>query len=71
MFKNPLTTGVGKAAVKELGSINKANKIKGKNEQRKRDLAKNITTKKPERGHEERLHKLMSAEGDRTANDYR
>jgi hypothetical protein len=72
MFKNPLQSHEGKEAVKELGQHNKEQKLKGKNEQRKRDLAKKIATKKnPERGHEERLHKRMMAEGDRNENDYR
>lgn len=71
MFKNPLMHGEGKIAVKELVHIGKSNKLKTKNEQRKRDLAKRIVTKKPERSHEERLHKRMMAEGDRSESDYR
>lgn len=61
-----------KGAKRGVAEVNKKVKLDTKNEQRKRDLAKKITVKKkPERGHEERLHKRMMAEGDRSENDYR
>lgn len=72
MFKNPLKSTENKNAIRGLMSVNKQNKLKSKNEQRKHDLAKKISTKKnPERGHEERHWKRMEAEGDRSSNDYR
>jgi len=73
---NAFNSGVRKAMDKGrkqgAAESNKHMKLERKNEQRKRDLAKKITNhKKPERGHEERLHKRMMAEGDRSENDYR
>lgn len=72
MFKNPLKTPEAKSAISDMNTNLKQAKLSGKNQQRKTDLAKKIAVKKnPERGHEERLAKRMSDEGDRSANDYR
>lgn len=73
MFKNPLKSVEFKGEVKELAKYNKESKLKRKAEQRKHELARHIAhpKKKPERGHEERLHKRMMAEGDRSPDDYR
>lgn len=71
-FNSEVRKSMDKGRKQGTAEVNKSTKLSAKNEQRKRDLAKKITVKKnPERGHEERLHKRMSEEGDRSANDYR
>jgi len=70
-FTNSVRTAMDKGAKQGVAEVNKSTKLEAKNQQRKHDLAKRIKTSKPERGHEERLHKRMSDEGDRSANDYR
>lgn len=71
MFKNPLASPENKAAIGEMHS--NIRQMKNKAKDKKRSLAKSIASpkKNPERGHEERLHKRMMAEGDRSAEDYR